>query len=71
MKIKELNDDTVEVQLKQVSDVLQSKDIIKTREKEEQSHGSLRVIPVTLVRIIAADVSMKLATAELDYEALK
>lgn len=41
------------------------KDIIRTRERgEEQSHGSLRVIPVTLVRIIAADVSMKLATAE-------
>lgn len=48
------------------------KDIIRTRERgEEQSHGSLRVIPVMLVRIIAADVSMKLATAELDYEALK
>lgn len=48
------------------------KGIIKTRERgEEQSHGPLRVIPVTLVTIIAADVSMKLATAELDYEALK
>jgi len=48
------------------------KDIIRTREKgEEQSDGSLSVIPVTLVRIIAADVSMILATAELDYEALK
>lgn len=48
------------------------KDIIRAREKgEEQSHGSLRVIPATLVRIIAADVSMKLAAAELDYEALK
>lgn len=45
--------------------------IIRTTEREEQSHGSLRVTPVTLVRIIAADVSMKLATAELDYEALK
>lgn len=48
------------------------RDIIRASEKrEEQSHGSLRVIPATLVRIIAADVSMKLATAELDYEALK
>lgn len=35
------------------------------------SHGSLTVILATLVRIIAADVSMKLATAELDYEAQK
>lgn len=48
------------------------KDIIRTRERgEEQSHGSLRVIRVTLLRIKAADVSMKLATAELDYEVLK
>lgn len=48
------------------------KGIIRTTERgEEQSHGSLRVTPVMLVRIIAADVSMKLATAELDYEALK
>lgn len=48
------------------------KDIIRTRERGEgQSHGPLRVIPVTLVRIIAADISVKLATADLDYEVLK
>lgn len=77
VKVKGLNHDTVGVKSLNTEagdwHVAKLKGISKTKkqEKSHMSHGSLTVILATLVRIIAADVSMKLATAELDYEAQK
>lgn len=77
VKVKGLNHDTVGIKSLNteagVWHAVKLKGISTTKklEKSRMSHGSLIVIPAMLVRIIAADVSMKLATAELDYEAQK